>query len=234
MAQSTGDLESGLTRFLNTLYACFRFMSRFLVLCQFCECPTRGKKCKKNVSGDEDIPSEKTNRQGNRISLAVYSFPKRYILAIMTFLGFMNMYALRVNLNVAIGAMVNNHTVHQRGYTVTTEAEFDWDSKLQGIVLGSFYYGYAFLQLPGGCLALKLGGTRIFGYAIFLASMLTLLTPVATRYSVYGLIAVELEKDLCWALCFLVITLFGANGLHHWREQLLLPWQFLVVTWEPS
>lgn len=120
MAQSTGDLESGLTRFLNTLYACFRFMSRFLVLCQFCECPTRGKKCKKNVSGDEDIPSEKTNRQGNRISLAVYSFPKRYILAIMTFLGFMNMYALRVNLNVAIGAMVNNHTVHQRGYTVTT------------------------------------------------------------------------------------------------------------------
>lgn len=120
MAQSTGDLESGLTRFLNTLYACFRFMSRFLVLCQFCECPTRGKKCEKNASGDEDIPSEKTNRQGNRISLAVYSFPKRYILAIMTFLGFMNMYALRVNLNVAIGAMVNNHTVHQRGYTVTT------------------------------------------------------------------------------------------------------------------
>lgn len=65
-----------------------------------------------------------------------------------------------------------------------------------GIVLGSFYYGYAFLQLPGGCLALKLGGTRIFGYAIFLASMLTLLTPVATRYSVYGLIAVRAGEGL--------------------------------------
>lgn len=48
-----------------------------------------------------------------------FSFPKRYILAIMTFLGFMNMYALRVNLNVAIGAMVNNHTVQQKGYTFT-------------------------------------------------------------------------------------------------------------------
>lgn len=94
-------------------------MSRFLVLCQFCECPTPGRKCKKKVNGDESISSETTNRQGNRISRAVYSFPKRYILAIMTFLGFMNMYALRVNLNVAIGAMVNNHTVHQRGYTVT-------------------------------------------------------------------------------------------------------------------
>lgn len=65
-----------------------------------------------------------------------------------------------------------------------------------GIVLGSFYYGYAFLQLPGGCLALKLGGTRIFGYAIFLASMLTLLTPVATRYSVYGMIAVRAGEGL--------------------------------------
>lgn len=65
-----------------------------------------------------------------------------------------------------------------------------------GIVLGSFYYGYAFLQIPGGYLALKLGGTRIFGYAIFLASMLTLLTPVATRYSVYGLIAVRAGEGL--------------------------------------
>lgn len=120
MAKSTGNLESGLTRFLNTLYACFRFMSRFLVCCQFCECPTRQRKCKKKVNGDQSIPSQTaTNRQGNSISRAVFTFPKRYILAIMTFLGFMNMYALRVNLNVAIGAMVNNHTVHQKGYTVT-------------------------------------------------------------------------------------------------------------------
>lgn len=52
------------------------------------------------------------------------------------------------------------------------------------------------MQLPGGCLALKLGGTRIFGYAIFLASMLTLLTPVATRYSVYGMIAVRAGEGL--------------------------------------
>lgn len=63
-------------------------------------------------------------------------------------------------------------------------------------MLGSFYYGYAFLQLPSGCLALRLGGTRIFGYAIFLASMLTLLTPVATRYSVYGMIAVRAGEGL--------------------------------------
>ena len=119
MAKSPGNLESGLTRFLNTLYACFRFMSRFLVCCQFCECPTHQRKCKKKVNGEQSINSQTTNCERSGISRAVFSFPKRYILAIMTFLGFMNMYALRVNLNVAIGAMVNNHTVHQKGYTIT-------------------------------------------------------------------------------------------------------------------
>ena len=119
MAKSPGNLESGLTRFLNTLYACFRFMSRFLVCCQFCECPTHQRKRKKEVDGEQRIDSQTTNSKRSRISSAEFSFPKRYILAIMTFLGFMNMYALRVNLNVAIGAMVNNHTVHQKGYTIT-------------------------------------------------------------------------------------------------------------------
>ena len=37
--------------------------------------------------------------------------PKRYILSILVFWGFFTMYALRTNLNVAIGAMVKNHTV---------------------------------------------------------------------------------------------------------------------------
>ena len=37
--------------------------------------------------------------------------PKRYVLSILVFWGFFTMYALRTNLNVAIGAMVKNHTV---------------------------------------------------------------------------------------------------------------------------
>lgn len=37
--------------------------------------------------------------------------PKRHLLLLMIFLGFVNIYAMRVNLNVAIVAMVNNKTV---------------------------------------------------------------------------------------------------------------------------
>ena len=42
--------------------------------------------------------------------MAVNALPKRYILSEMIFIGFFVMSGLRVNLNVVIGAMVNNHT----------------------------------------------------------------------------------------------------------------------------
>ena len=65
-----------------------------------------------------------------------------------------------------------------------------------GVVLGSFYYGYVTLQIPGGWLALKVGGTRLFGLAVLIASILTLLTPVASRTSVVLLIIVRVGEGL--------------------------------------
>ena len=64
------------------------------------------------------------------------------------------------------------------------------------MVLGSFYYGYVALQIPGGWLALKVGGTRLFGVAVLIASALTLLTPVASRISVVLLIIVRVGEGL--------------------------------------
>jgi len=129
-------------------------------------------------------------------------FPKRYVLALMVFLGFSVLYALRVNLNVAIGAMCNNHTIYENGFYVNKVAEFDWGSKTQGMVLGSFYYGYIVLQIPGGWLATKIGGTRIFGVALFFASVLTLLTPTAARFSVYALIVLRVLEGIALGVLF--------------------------------
>ena len=64
------------------------------------------------------------------------------------------------------------------------------------MVLGSFYYGYVALQIPGGWLAVKLGGTRLFGLAVLMASVLTTLTPLAARISVLLLIAVRVGEGL--------------------------------------
>ena len=64
------------------------------------------------------------------------------------------------------------------------------------MVLGSFYYGYVALQIPGGWLAVKVGGTRLFGLAVLIASVLTIVTPVSARASVILLIAVRVAEGL--------------------------------------
>ena len=58
-------------------------------------------------SGKEVTQSERTCPCG---------FPrKRYMVAMLSFLGFANIYAMRVNLSVAIAVMVANQTVIQDG-----------------------------------------------------------------------------------------------------------------------
>lgn len=79
----------------------------------------------------------------------------------MAFFGFFNVYALRVNLSVAIVAMVEKRNVTLGNGTVVQEQYFDWDSNQQGLVLSSFFYGYILTQFAGGLLSNKLGGHRV-------------------------------------------------------------------------
>lgn len=43
---------------------------------------------------------------------------KRYLVAFLALLGFANVYALRVNLSVALVAMVTNHTIFRHGHWI--------------------------------------------------------------------------------------------------------------------
>ncbi|GBN63421.1 hypothetical protein AVEN_258727-1, partial [Araneus ventricosus] len=69
--------------------------------------------------------------------------------------------------------------------------EFMWSSKMQGVVLGAFYYGYVISQIPGGRLAELYSGKWVFGISTLITSVLTLLTPIAARAGVGYLIAVR-------------------------------------------
>ena len=57
-----------------------------------------------NVGEDDNLPDS------NRSDVPESILPKRYVLLLMIFLGFAVVYSLRVNINVAIVAMVNNRT----------------------------------------------------------------------------------------------------------------------------
>lgn len=75
-------------------------------------------------------------------------------------------------------------------------AEFDWSETLQGHILGAFYYGYVFAQIPGGILAQKYGGKHVFGVGIFLTAVLTLLTPLAARIGPAYMIGVRVLEGI--------------------------------------
>lgn len=72
---------------------------------------------------------------------------RRYLLVLLTFFGFINVYTLRINLSVGIVAMTENRTIEHPDGSVTYEQYFDWDSKQQGLVLSSFFYGYILTQV---------------------------------------------------------------------------------------
>lgn len=76
------------------------------------------------------------------------------------------------------------------------DGEFLWDEYSQGIVLGSFFYGYVLTQIPGGRLAETLGGKLVYGIGVFLTSIFTLLTPIAARESFSALVVVRILEGL--------------------------------------
>jgi len=127
----------------------------------------------------------------------------RYALVWWGTLGFINLYFQRVNLSVAMVAMVN-HTlangnqshnddnnnnvsescpfpVKNNQTNQDEEGEFNWDQKTQSTLLGAFFYGYLVMQVPGGMMAAKFGGKWLFGLGTLCTSVFSLLMPLAAR-----------------------------------------------------
>ena len=106
-------------------------------------------------------------------------FGWRHGVTLLGFFGFFFVYVLRVNLSVGLVAMLNHTAVRQsddhrspnvsgdsclRDVTpanlthLAKDGPFNWDSSIQGYILGSFFYGYIVTQIPGGWIAQRYGG----------------------------------------------------------------------------
>ncbi|XP_042197417.1 vesicular glutamate transporter 2.2 [Callorhinchus milii] len=110
-----------------------------------------------------------------------FGLPRRYIIAIMSGLGFCISFGIRCNLGVAIVDMVNNSTIHQGNKIIKQKAKFNWDPETVGMIHGSFFWGYIVTQIPGGYIASRLAANRVFGAAIFLTSTLNMIIPSAAK-----------------------------------------------------
>ena len=70
------------------------------------------------IKSHEDVDKLNEERSAEDDGCLCSFFPKRYIVACLAMFGFFNAYALRVNLSVAMVAMVNNDTKFGHGLDI--------------------------------------------------------------------------------------------------------------------
>ncbi|XP_021362093.1 uncharacterized transporter slc-17.2-like isoform X2 [Mizuhopecten yessoensis] len=82
------------------------------------------------------------------------------------------------------------------------DGEFDWNEDIQGYVLGAFFWGYLVTQIPGGWIATRFGGKKVFGVSMMAASVATFITPVAAQTSPMFLIVLRIILGVCSGVTF--------------------------------
>uniref|UniRef100_A0A8B9KIN2 Vesicular glutamate transporter 2.1 n=1 Tax=Astyanax mexicanus TaxID=7994 RepID=A0A8B9KIN2_ASTMX len=146
---------------------------------------------------EDGRPAQRSERKTPLCDCTCFGLPRRYIIAIMSGLGFCISFGIRCNLGVAIVSMVNNSTIHQNGKIIIKEkAKFNWDPETVGMIHGSFFWGYIVTQIPGGYISSRLAANRVFGAAIVLTSTLNMFIPSAARVHYGCVIFVRILQGL--------------------------------------
>lgn len=91
------------------------------------------------------------------------NFPNRYLIVILTFICTCVCYIERVGFSIAYTAAADAAGVNQSS---------------KGIILSTFYYGYACSQVPGGWAAQKIGGRRVLLLSFVLWSLTCAFVPL--------------------------------------------------------
>ncbi|CAF0787270.1 unnamed protein product [Didymodactylos carnosus] len=128
-----------------------------------------------------------------------YMIPKRYILTILAFFGFFNAYLIRANLSIAIVKMIEPY---KNSSLISVQTGYDWNTKIQGYVLSSFFYGYIITQIPAGWIATRIGGKHLFGFGIGLSGLLTLFTSFFAYMGPSALFFLRILEGLCQGVVY--------------------------------
>ncbi|KAJ6627063.1 Sialin [Pseudolycoriella hygida] len=127
----------------------------------------------------------------------------RFVVLFVVVLSCAVDYITRVNINVAMVAMVKSHPhshnvsagscpfeeisssdnssfpiIHDETHNVVNpNLTYDWSPKTQGIILGSFWYSYMCMQVPSGRMAEELGGKWIVAISLVGSAVINIITP---------------------------------------------------------
>ncbi|XP_054089427.1 putative inorganic phosphate cotransporter isoform X1 [Zeugodacus cucurbitae] len=143
------------SRSVNTIFCASCSFISFLTVCQ------QHDKMENTQIGDNEYKSP--------------LFGARHVQCILIFLGLSVGYAQRVNLSVAIVAMMD------RNSTNPDFEEYQWSEETKSYVLSSFFWGYCITQIPGSQLVHRLGGKITLLCSVALSAILALLTPMSVH-----------------------------------------------------
>ncbi|XP_061383743.1 sialin [Danaus plexippus] len=165
-----------------------------------------------NADIENDVTSSHRNLvETERVEETTGWIKCRTVLGIMGLLGFANVYAMRVNLSVAIVAMINSTeplpsndttldvcptSLPSNNTIPPKQGEFNWTAEQQSIILGSFFYGYVLTQIPGGRIAEMFGGKLVYGIGVLLTAVFTILSPIAAYIDFKFFIVVRVLEGL--------------------------------------
>ncbi|XP_041371886.1 sialin-like [Gigantopelta aegis] len=148
------------------------------------------------------------------------SYRLRY--AFIWFFGFVCLNAQRGDLSIAIVCMVDHAYFFNLDHNLTLNGtmrltvkdpcpkekenhqsgEFRWDKAFQGVALGSYFWGYLVLQVPGGRLAEKFGAKHLIGITSFIVALISILTPVMARTNRIVFLISRIFTGLCQGVMY--------------------------------
>ncbi|XP_054711595.1 putative inorganic phosphate cotransporter [Uloborus diversus] len=155
-------------------------------------------------------------------------FKWRYLISFMGFLTYFLLNAHRMNISVAVVAMVNHSTLivyndphdlnatqpllHNNSWNQAQIAiTYDWSPQLQGYILGAGFFGYVFSLLFSGKLAETFGPKTTLASGTFVSSLAMLITPLTPAVHAYFLILIQCIRGIAQGFMAPSIAILSAN-----------------------
>lgn len=119
----------------------------------------------------------------------------RVAVAFVGFLGMVAHYSQKISVGIALVCMVNHSAIAQHKNSMdmpmtqldidcprasgaaNIEGPYPWTKNIQGVILGGYFWGYLITEIPGGYLAVRYGARFIFGIAMIVSGLFTVLMP---------------------------------------------------------
>lgn len=85
--------------------------------------------------------------------------------------------------------------------TSAEDGPYIWNEPTQGLILGSYYWGFIVTQIPGGRLAELKGGKWVFWMSVLINIVGTFFTPICTYSGIPYLIMARVIMGLAGGVC---------------------------------